>query len=63
MVQDRQFNTDGTLLYPTSDIAGVTWIGEYFGDVMLVNGKVWPYLNVEPRCTGSESSTAAMRGS
>ena len=21
---------------------GVTWIGEYFGDVMLVNGKVWP---------------------
>ena len=32
-----------------SDIAGVTWIGEYFGDVMLVNGKVWPYLNVEPR--------------
>jgi spore coat protein A len=27
----------------------VTWIGEYFGDVMLVNGKVWPYLDVEPR--------------
>jgi spore coat protein A len=49
VVQDRQFNPDGTFLYPTSDIAGVTWIGEYFGDVMLVNGKVWPYLNVEPR--------------
>jgi spore coat protein A len=27
----------------------VIWIGEYFGDVMLVNGKVWPFLNVEPR--------------
>jgi spore coat protein A len=27
----------------------VTWIGEYFGDVMLVNGKVWPFLDVEPR--------------
>ncbi len=27
----------------------MTWIGEYFGDVMLVNGKVWPYLDVEPR--------------
>jgi spore coat protein A, manganese oxidase len=49
VVQDRQFNADGTFLYPTSDISGVTWIGEYFGDVMLVNGKVWPFLNVEPR--------------
>jgi len=49
VVQDRQFNSDGTLLYPTSDIPGVTWIGEYFGDVMLVNGKVWPFLHVEPR--------------
>jgi spore coat protein A len=49
VVQDRQFNPDGTFLYPTSDIPGVTWIGEYFGDVMLVNGKVWPFLEVEPR--------------
>jgi spore coat protein A, manganese oxidase len=49
VVQDRQFNSDGTFLYPTSDIPGVTWIGEYFGDVMLVNGKVWPFLDVEPR--------------
>jgi spore coat protein A len=49
VVQDRQFNLDGTFRYPTSDIPGVTWIGEYFGDVMLVNGKVWPFLNVEPR--------------
>jgi spore coat protein A, manganese oxidase len=49
VIQDRQFNTDGTFLYPTSDIPGATWIGEYFGDVMLVNGKVWPFLEVEPR--------------
>ena len=49
VVQDRQFNEDGTFLYPTSDIPGVTWIAEYFGDVMLVNGKVWPFLEVEPR--------------
>ena len=49
VVQDRQFNPDGTFLYPTSTIAGVTWIGEYFGDTMLVNGKVWPFLEVEPR--------------
>jgi spore coat protein A len=49
VVQDRQFNPDGTFLYPTSDIPGAVWIGEYFGDVMLVNGKVWPFLDVEPR--------------
>jgi spore coat protein A len=49
VIQDRQFNADGTFRYPTSTIAGVTWIGEYFGDTMLVNGKVWPYLDVEPR--------------
>ena len=49
VIQDRQFNADGTFRYPTSDIPGVTWIGEYFGDVMLVNGKVWPFLDVEPR--------------
>jgi spore coat protein A, manganese oxidase len=49
VVQDRQFNPDGTFLYPSSDIPGATWIGEYFGDVMLVNGKVWPFLEVEPR--------------
>jgi spore coat protein A, manganese oxidase len=49
IIQDRQFNPDGTLRYPTSELDGVTWIGEYFGDVMLVNGKVWPFLRVEPR--------------
>jgi len=47
--KDYQFNPDGTFLYPTSDIENVIWIGEYFGDVMLVNGKVWPFLDVEPR--------------
>jgi spore coat protein A, manganese oxidase len=49
VIQDRQFHRDGTFRYPASDIPGVTWIGEYFGDVMLVNGKVWPFLDVEPR--------------
>ena len=52
VIQDRQFNRDGTLLFPTSDIPGSVWIGEYFGDVMLVNGKVWPFLEVEPRLYG-----------
>jgi FtsP/CotA-like multicopper oxidase with cupredoxin domain len=25
------------------------WIPEFLGDVVVVNGKSWPYLNVEPR--------------
>ena len=49
VIQDRMFNPDGTFLYPVSTIPGITWIAEYFGDTMLVNGKVWPYLDVEPR--------------
>jgi spore coat protein A len=49
VIQDRQFQADGTMLYPRSEIPGAVWIGEYFGDVMLVNGKVWPFLEVEPR--------------
>ncbi|HLO35023.1 MAG TPA: hypothetical protein VK194_03035, partial [Candidatus Deferrimicrobium sp.] len=49
VIQDRRFNADGTFLYPRSGIEGATWIGEYFGDTMLVNGKVWPFLEVEPR--------------
>lgn len=49
VIQDRQFSRDGKFFYPTSDIEGAVWIGEYFGDVMLVNGFVWPFLDVEPR--------------
>jgi spore coat protein A len=49
VIQDRQFNPDGSFRYPSSDIPGATWIGEYFGDTMLVNGKVWPFLDIEPR--------------
>ena len=50
VVQDRMFNSDGSLLYPTA-VGGThpQWIPEFFGDTVLVNGKVWPYLEVEPR--------------
>ena len=49
VVQDRQFNADGSLLYPVAPAStNGPWIGEYFGDVMLVNGKIWPTLTVEP---------------
>jgi spore coat protein A, manganese oxidase len=42
-VQDRQFYADGGLYYPA------LWEPEHFGDVALVNGKIWPKLEVEPR--------------
>jgi FtsP/CotA-like multicopper oxidase with cupredoxin domain len=51
-IQDRDFNTDGTLWYPTvSDNPDIHphWVPEFFGSKVLVNGKVWPYLDVEPR--------------
>jgi spore coat protein A len=50
VVQDRQFNSDGSLLYPVAPTSeNGPWIGEYFGDAMLVNGKIWPTLAVEPK--------------
>ena len=50
-IQDRMFTTDGQLWYPNVGETEVhpKWIPEFFGDAILVNGKVWPYLNVEPR--------------
>lgn len=43
---------DGSLVppgTPGSRTVPTIWIPEFFGDTMLVNGKVWPYLEVEPR--------------
>jgi spore coat protein A, manganese oxidase len=50
-IQDRMFTADGQLWYPNEGETPVhpIWIPEFFGDVILVNGKVWPYLEVEPR--------------
>jgi spore coat protein A len=55
VVQDRFFNQDGSLLYPVQTPGDPDprvppiWIPEFFGDTVLVNGKIWPYLEVEPR--------------
>jgi spore coat protein A len=59
-VQDRQFDISGQWLFPAGNPAGLNgtppnpeihpfWIPEFFGDAMVVNGKTWPYLDVEPR--------------
>jgi spore coat protein A, manganese oxidase len=69
-IQDRSFNSDGSLFYPASRefFDGFTgpYIGtevepgvqsdispifnpEFFGNTMVVNGRTWPVLDVEPR--------------
>jgi bilirubin oxidase len=65
VIQDRSFNADGSLFYPDSreffdsftgpyigsggsDIAPI-WNPEVFANTMVVNGRTWPFLNVEKR--------------
>ena len=46
---DRQFGQDGQLRYSTSGAPDAPWIPEIYCDAHLVNGKLFPYLDVEPR--------------
>ncbi len=63
VIQDRIFNTDGSLWYPGSraefdgytgpyypdtDVAPI-WNPEFFGDTIIVNGNTWPTMNVQPK--------------
>lgn len=41
VVQDRQFNPDGSLFYPAN------LQNMFLADTAVVNGKVWPFLNVK----------------
>jgi spore coat protein A len=65
VIQDRSFNTDGSLFFPNSrDFFGDVpaggpfipttdvppqWNPEFFGNMNVVNGRTWPALTVEPR--------------
>ncbi|MGE5347214.1 MAG: multicopper oxidase domain-containing protein [Acidithiobacillales bacterium] len=58
VIQDRMFDTDGQLFFPSDTAAGDLetpnpdhpyWVPEFVGDTIVVNGKAWPYLNVEPK--------------
>lgn len=60
VLQDRQFDTNGQLLFPDGYPTGLDgplqnpklhpyWMPEFFGDVITVNGKSWPKLNVAPK--------------
>jgi len=49
VIQDRTFDADGQLNYPTSGRSHRIWIPDFFGNTILVNGTAFPYLAVEPR--------------
>ena len=63
VIQDRSFKKNGSLFYPESrkffdEYEGPyipdspvppVWNPEFFGDTIVVNGKTWPYLEIEPR--------------
>lgn len=52
VIQDRSFNADGSLAFPTRGVnpdVHPNWVQDYFGDVICTNGKIWPFLEVEPR--------------
>ncbi len=60
VIQDRMFYPGGRLAYPDMPalpvagcpllwpFADVSTMPEYFGDVMVVNGKAWPSFTVDP---------------
>jgi FtsP/CotA-like multicopper oxidase with cupredoxin domain len=51
VIQDRMFDTTGQLFFPSLGLnpEHPYWVPEFEGDTIAVNGKVWPFLNVEPR--------------
>jgi spore coat protein A len=46
---DRLIAKDGQLYYPVSDDPSAPWVTECHGNAVLCNGKLYPYLEVEPR--------------
>jgi spore coat protein A len=49
VLTDRMIRADGQLYYPVSQRADAPWVAEFFGDAVLINGKLLPYLAVQPR--------------
>ncbi|HEY7461350.1 MAG TPA: multicopper oxidase [Gemmatimonadota bacterium] len=62
-IQDRSFHADGSLFYPDTrdrfdgfpgpyvpdtDVPPI-WNPEVFADTIVVNGRTWPFLEIEPR--------------
>jgi FtsP/CotA-like multicopper oxidase with cupredoxin domain len=49
-IQDRSFNPDGSFYFPTVGLDPTIhpyWQPEFFGNTIMVNGLVWPNMNVD----------------
>lgn len=52
VLQDKLLDLNsGSMVYPNEGVTAYhpEWIPEYFGDIPVVNGTAYPYLDVEPR--------------
>lgn len=52
VLQDKMFSADGQLFFPSDPgdplLPNPSILPEFFGDYIVVNGKVWPVLDVAP---------------
>lgn len=49
MLCDRLVAQDGQLYYPVSNDPAAPWVMQCNGNLVLCNGRIFPYLDVEPR--------------
>jgi spore coat protein A len=49
LIYDRDFTADAQLFYPTSGDPDHPWVPEFNADAILINGKIRPFVKVEPR--------------
>jgi spore coat protein A, manganese oxidase len=49
VIYDRTLDRDGQLLYPVSATPNAPFVSEFYGNAVLCNGKLYPYLEVQPR--------------
>jgi FtsP/CotA-like multicopper oxidase with cupredoxin domain len=55
VLQDRMFDTNGQLLFPAGRAGDAPnpehpyWVPEFVGDTIVVNGKAWPYLEIQAK--------------
>jgi spore coat protein A len=49
IICDRLLDAKGQIYYPVSTNPRAPWLPEIYGNTILVNNKIYPYLDVEPR--------------
>jgi len=49
ILYDRSFRENGQLYYPVSGDPAKPWVPEFFGDAILVNGTLFPFIEIEAR--------------